>query len=113
MPRMEAESIWRILLLASLMVFPQLLGVLLYLRVTRFSKWIGRVLGVLVPAVSFFFLAPHFFFAGMREAAERGDLNCGMPAMAAAFMLLLGTGVHFLAALVVQLYLSKRQRMSV
>ena len=112
MPSMESDT-WRLLLLASLLVFPQLLGLLLYFRVTRFSKWIGRVLGVLVPAVSFFFLAPHFFFAGMREAAERGDLNCGMPAMAAAFMLLLGTGVHFLAALVVQVFLSRKHTPSV
>lgn len=109
---MDSGSEWRLVLLASLFIFPQLLGVLLCLRLTRFPKWIGRVLGVIVPALSFFFLAPYFFFAGMREAAERGELNCGMPAMAAAFMLLAGTGIHFLIALVVQAYLSKRQRMT-
>ena len=111
---MESKLIvWRSVLLASLFVFPQLLGILLFLRLSRFPRWIGRVLGFLVPALSFFFLAPYFFFAGIREAALRGDVNCGMPAMAAAFMLLLGTGLHLIIALVVQLYLSKRARMSV
>ena len=109
---MESNSIWRLLLLTSLFVIPQLLGVLLVLRLSRFPRWIGRVLGVLVPSVSFFFLAPHFFFAGMREAAARGELNCGMPAIAAAFMLLVGTGVHFVIALVIQVYMSKRTRLS-
>lgn len=111
---MESDSfVWRLLLLASLFVFPQLLGVLLCLRLSRFPRWIGRVLGVLVPALSFFFLAPHFFFAGLREAALKGELNCGMPAAVAAFMMLLGTGVHLVVALVVQVYLSKRHRMPV
>ena len=104
---MEHTFVWRLLLLASLFVFPQLLGILLSLRLSRFPRWIGRVLGVLVPALSFFFLAPHFFFAGIREAAAKGDLNCGMPAMAAAFMLLIGTGIHLLIALVIQLRLTR------
>ena len=95
---MENAFAWRLLLLASLFVFPQLLGVLFSLRLTRLPRWIGRALGIIVPALSFFFLAPHFFFAGMRE-----DEGCGMPAVAAAFMLLLGTGIHLLIALVIQL----------
>ena len=98
----NASFVWRLLLLASLFVFPQLLGILLCLRLTRFPRWIGRVLGVLVPALSFFFLAPHFFFAGLREGE-----GCGMPAVAAAFMLLLGTGIHLLIALVIQLRLTR------
>jgi hypothetical protein len=104
---MEYSFVWRLLLLASLFVFPQLLGVLLCLRLSRFPRWIGRVLGVVVPALSFFFLAPHFFFAGLREAALKGEVNCGMPAVAAAFMLLLGTGIHLLIAFVIQLRLTR------
>ena len=108
---MESKFVvWRLLLLTSLFVFPQLLGVLLSLRLSRLPRWIVRVLGVLVPALSFFFLAPHFFFAGIREAAARGDLTCGMPAVAAGFLLLPGTGIHLVIALVVQVLLSKRIR---
>ena len=102
--------VWRLLLLISLFVFPQLLGVLLCLRLSRYRRWLGSVLGVLVPALTFFFLAPHFFFAGIREAALKGDVNCGMPAMAAAFLFLVGTAVHVMLGLVVQVFLAKRTR---
>ena len=108
---MESKAfVWRLLLLTSLFVFPQLLGVLLCLRLSRLPRWIVRVLGIVIPALSFFFLAPHFFFAGIREAAARGELNCGMPAVAAGFLLLLGTGIHLVIAVVVQVFLSKRIR---
>lgn len=105
--------VWRILLLISLFVFPQLFGILLCLRLSRYRRWIGSVLGVLVPAVTFFFIAPHYFFAGVREAALKGPANCGMPAMAAAFLLVMGTGVHLILGLVVQVFLAKRNRISV
>lgn len=106
--------VWRLILFASLFIFPQLLGVLLCLRLARFPRWVGHVLGALVPAVSFFFIAPYFFFAGIREAALRGEpANCGMPAIAGAFLLLLGTAVQLVLALVVQVYLAKRTRVSV
>jgi hypothetical protein len=101
---------WGLLLLISTFVVPQLLGVLLHFRLIRFSKWLAFALGALTPAAAFFVLAPYFFFAGLREAASRGEvMNCGMPAMAAAFMVLLGTGVQVVVGLIVHVYLLRKQ----
>lgn len=103
-----ATIVWRLLLLISTFVFPQVLGVLLYFRVTRFPRWVAFTMGVLSPAALFFCLAPSFFFAGLREAQLRGEM-CGMPAVAAGFLFLMGTAAQVLVALVVQSYLFSRQ----
>lgn len=96
-------AVWTLVSLVSVFVLPQLLGVLLYFRLIRFSKWLAFALGVLAPGVLFFVLGPAFFFAGLREAAARGEvISCGMPAVAAGFMLLLGTGVQLIVAFFVQ-----------
>ena len=102
---MESLLVWRLLLLLSLFVFPQLLGVLLHLRLTRFSRWLACVLGIFGAALTFFYLSPIFFFAGLREAQLRGEVNCGMPALAATVMVLLGTGVQFFTAAAIHLWL--------
>lgn len=103
-------TLWESVSLLSTFVLPQLLGVLLYFRLIKFSKWLAFALGVLAPAVVFFFVAQSFFFAGLREAAERGEpMGCGMPGVAAGLILLLGTGASLLVALFVQLgFLVKR-----
>lgn len=102
--------IWELLLLLSVFVFPQLLGVLLHLRLRRFARWLACVLGIVGVVLTFFYLSSIFFFAGLREAQARGELNCGMPALAAAFMVLAGTGVQFCIATVVQLWLFRKGR---
>jgi len=94
----------RLLLLISTFVFPQLLGVLLYFRLTRFPRWIAFTLGVLTPPALFFFLAPSFFFDGLREAQLKGE-TCGMPAVAAGVLVLLGTVAQVFVSLIVQGYL--------
>ncbi len=101
--------VWRFFLLASLFLLPQLLGVLFVFRLSRFPGWLARVLAALTPAVLFFYLAQPFFFAGLREAQLKGEITCGMPAVAAGFMFLLGIAVHLLAGLTVQLFLFRRQ----
>lgn len=102
--------VWGLLLLISTFVVPQLLGVLLHFRLIRFSRWLAFTLGALTPAAMFFVLAPHFFFAGLREAASRGEIMpCGMPAVAAAFMVLSGTGAQVVVGLIVHVYLLFRQ----
>ena len=98
----------RLFLLISTFVFPQLLGVLLYFRLTRFPKWIAFILGVLTPPALFIFLAPSFFFDGLSEAQLKGE-RCGMPAAAAGFLLLLGTVAQAFVSLIVQGYLFSRQ----
>jgi hypothetical protein len=84
---------WGYVLLASVFVFPQLLGLLLFYRLGWAPGWIARTVSILAPAVIFFWLAPILFFAGIREAAATG-MTCGMPAVAAGMFLLLGTGVQ-------------------
>ena len=96
-------------MLISTFVLPQLLGVLLYFRLIRFSRWVAFTLGVLTPAALFFYLGPLFFFAGLREAQVKGEVTCGMPALAAAFFVLLGVAAQVFVALVVQLYILRRQ----
>lgn len=101
---------WRLLLLLSTFVLPQLLGVLLYFRLIRFSKWLAFGLGVLAPGFLFFYLAPPFFFADTHEAAVRGEVMCSMADVAASLVLLLGTALSFVVAFFIQLYLLIKRR---
>ena len=100
---------WRLLLLMSTFLFPQLVGVLLHFRLVRRSRWLACALGLLVPALLFFYLGPLLFFAGLREAQQNGEVTCGMPALAAALLVLAGTAAQVIVALPIQLYLFSRQ----
>lgn len=100
--------LWTLLLLFSTFALPQLLGVLLYFRLARWPRWLAFTLGISTPVILFFFLSQLFFFAGLREAAARGEVTCGLPAMAATFMVLAGTVVQIVVALTVQLWLFKK-----
>ena len=102
--------VWRLLFLLSLFVFPQLLGVLLYFRLARLPKWPARGLSLVGAGFAFFYLSPIFFFAGMREAQLRGEVICGLPVMAATFMVLIGTGFQLFIAAAIHLWLSRRVR---
>jgi hypothetical protein len=102
----------RLLSFISLLVFPQLLGVLVYFRLTRLPNWIAVTLAALTPPLVFFFLSPVFFFAGMREAQAKGELTCGMPAMAALMMVFTGSIAEFLGGLIVQSVLNAYRRRS-
>lgn len=95
---------WEFVLLASVFVFPHLLGILLYYRLSWAPGWIARTVAGLAPAVIFFWLAPILFFAGIREAAA-GGMNCGMPAVAAGIVLLLATGVQLVLGPFIQVVL--------
>ena len=101
----------RFLLLGSLLIFPQLLGILLYYRLGRAPRWIAAIAAALLPAIIFFWLAPIFFFAGIREAYARGEgRGCGMPAVAAGFLFLAGTAIQLLVGVFAQLVLSAERR---
>lgn len=107
---MESFSFaWRLLLLASTFVFPQLLGVLLYFRLRRVPRWLAVIAAAVAPAVLFLFLAPIFLFAGLREpsATARG---CGMPVFGAMLMLFAGTTIQLVAGMLMQAVLSARRR---
>lgn len=102
--------VWRLLLLLSLFVFTQWLGVLLYFRLARLPKWLARVLCVVGATFAFFYLSPMYFFAGMREARLRGEVTCGMPAAAAVIMVLFGTVFQLFIAAALHWWLSRRGR---
>ncbi|HEU4836515.1 MAG TPA: hypothetical protein VFS90_18940 [Pyrinomonadaceae bacterium] len=103
--------IWGWLTFFSVLIFPQLLGVLLYLRLSRLPRWLARVIAMLAPAVVFFFLSRQFFLAGLREAQLRGEVSgCGMPALAAGFIILLGTLLQLCIAPGVHLWFLRKPR---
>lgn len=90
---------WGYVLFASVVVFPHLLGILLYYRLRWAPGWIARTAASLAPAVIFFWLAPILFFAGIREAAARGEMSCGMPAVFVGMFVLFATGVQLVLGL--------------
>ena len=102
--------VWRLLLLLSLFVFTQLLGVLLYFRLARLPKWLASGICILGAAFAFFFLSPMFFFAPVNEAVHVSRASCGMPALAAAFMVLFGTGLQLFIGAAIHLWLFRRGR---
>jgi len=102
----------RLLSFISLLVFPQVLGVLLYFRLRRLPNWIAITVAALTPSLVFFFLSPLFFFAGFKEAQARGELTCGMPAMAALVMMFTGSIAELVGGIIVQSVVSVRRRRS-
>ena len=102
--------VWRFLLFGSILIFPQLLGILLYFRLRRAPRWIAAIAAALLPAIVFFWLAPIFLFAGIREAYARGEGGCGMPAVAAGIIFLALTAIQLFVGVSAQLVLSARRR---
>src|SRR5258705_5279014 len=98
-------AVWRLSLLVSIFAFPQLLGILLYFRLSRAPRWLAAIAATLAPGVFFFWLARQLLFAGLREAYARGEITCGMPALAALFFLFAGTIIQVFISLIVQLVL--------
>ena len=99
---------WRSLLFASIFAFPLLLGTLLYFRLSRAPRWLAVIAGTVAPAIIFFWLAPIFFFAGLREAYAYGE-TCGMPVFGAMLLVFTGTIIELMLGLVTQAALSARR----
>jgi hypothetical protein len=100
---------WRLLLLAVIFVFPQLLGLLLYFRLSRAPRWVAAIAAILAPCILFVFLAPIFFLPDAREAQARGE-GCGMPVFGAVIFLFVGTAGHLLLGLMIQVAVAARRR---
>ena len=101
--------VWRFLLLIGIFAFTQLLGILLYYRLSRAPRFVAVIAGILAPAVFFVLLAPIFLFAGIREASANGP-TCGMPALGAMLILFAGTTIQLVLGLITQVVLSARRR---
>ena len=103
-----SRQIWALLSLLSVIAIPQLLGVLLFFRLVRFSRWLAFIFGTLAPPLVFFFLVRLIVSAGFRAAEADGPDGCGMAAFAAAIMILMGTAIHLVSAFGVHLYLIRK-----
>ena len=101
--------VWRMLVLVTVFVFPHVLGILLYYRLHRAPRWVAVTVGILAPAIIFFWLAPFLFLAGIREATARGETGCGMPAVFIGFFLLAGTVIQLVLGLVTHAVLNRRK----
>lgn len=95
------STVWRLLLLVSLFVFPQLLGILLYLRLSPASRWLAAIAAVLAPGLMFFWFAPIFFFARLPEASAARP-SCGLPVLGTLVFLFIGTTIQLGLGLIIQ-----------
>ena len=100
---------WRFLLLASTFAFPQLLGILLYFRLSRAPRWLAAITGTLAPAVLFVLLAPILLFADYVKPPLRLR-RCGMPAFGAILFLYAGATIQLVLGVFTQLVLFARRR---
>ena len=100
---------WRFLVLISTFAFPQLLGILLYFRLSRAPRWVAAIAGTIAPAIIFFWLAPLLFFAGLREAYAHGE-RCGMPVFGAVILLFAGTIIQLVFGVFSQMILRVNRR---
>ena len=104
--------VWRLLVLAGALVFPQLLGILLYYKLSRVPRWVAAIAAALAPAIFFFWFTRMLMMADLREAYAHGE-RCGMPALAAAFLLLAGTTLQLFGGIFTQIILAARRRRKV
>ena len=104
------EDIWKFLLLGSVLIFPQLLGILLYFRLSRVPRWVAAIAAALAPAVFFFWFTRLLLIAEFHRANPGGRATCGMPALAAAFLLLAGTVVQLIGGVFTQSILAAARR---
>jgi hypothetical protein len=97
---------WRLFELISIFAFPLLLGILLYYRLRWAPRWLAVITASLAPAIFFFWLAPIYFFAGLRQAYASGKETCGMPALAATMLVFFGTAIELFLGLTTQAVLA-------
>ena len=95
---------WRLFLLATLIIFPQLLGILLFFRLRRAPRWFAAIVAALTPALVFFWLERIFMIAELTKLYASGE-NCGMPVMGAVLLLFTGTAFHVVLGFFVQMLL--------
>ena len=102
-------GVWRLLLLAGSLVFPQLLGILLYYKLSRVPRWVAAIAAALAPAIFFFWFTRMLMIANLREAYAHGE-RCGMPAVAAGILLLMGTTIELFGGIFTQIFLATKRR---
>jgi putative effector of murein hydrolase LrgA (UPF0299 family) len=106
------RTLWNLFQFLSVLIVPQLLGVLAYFRVRRFHL-LAHLVGFLIPPLLFFYLAGVIVISSAtREAQARGEEVCGTFTGMMMLAILFGAGLQAAFSLGVQLTLHARHRAS-
>src|SRR5215510_3601784 len=107
---MEALVIFgRLLIAASPLALPWLLGILVYFRLRRYHRFLAHTVAFLIPPLlTFYFLRMTFIQEMTRYYAETHS-GCGMPGLGAAIMLLGATAFQIFLSLLTQAFLYARR----
>ena len=100
------QIIWNLFLFFSILVVPQLLGVLVYFRIRKYHDFLAHLVGVLLPPIVFFYLSGGIFISSpAREAESQGERVCGtFVGMMVLFIFFL-TGIERVFSLIAQVIL--------
>ena len=101
-------AVWNFVSLASIIAFPQLVGVLLYYKLTWARRSVAAIIAALAPAVLFFLLARIILVARLRVAFPE-PRTCGGPVLAALFAMYVGTIIQMVLGVITQVVLSRRR----
>lgn len=104
------HTLWGYFQFLSVLVVPQLLGVLAYFRVRRFHLF-AHLVGFLLPPLLFLYLAGVIVLSSAaREAQSRGEEVCGTFTGMMTLAILFGTGLQAACSLGAQITLYGRHR---
>jgi len=104
------HTLWNLFQFFSVLLVPQLLGVLTYFRLKRFHL-LAHLVGFLVPPLLFLYLAGVIVLSSAtREAQSRGEEVCGTFAGMMMLAILFGTGLQAAFSLGTQITLHSRHR---
>src|SRR5262245_55074341 len=103
---MEAlYTTWSFLLLFGLLAFPQLFGVLLFIRVKRYQHFLAHLLGFVTPVLMSIFFCWMFFVYRYYQAHP--DERCGLPLLGGLFLILLSAGIQLVFGMFAQISLHR------
>ena len=104
------HTLWNYFQFLSVLIVPQLLGVLAYFRFRRFHL-LAHVAGFLIPPLLFVYLAGVIVISSAaREAQARGDEVCGTFTGMMLLAILFGAGLQAACSLGAQITLHARHR---
>lgn len=96
-----------LLKILSVLAFPQILGILAYLRIRRFHSLAAHLAGFLITTVLSFYFLQIMFFPPMAAQSPEG---CGMAVAALAILLLFFTGIQTIVSFITQIILYRRYK---
>ncbi|HST53841.1 MAG TPA: hypothetical protein VLJ61_17665 [Pyrinomonadaceae bacterium] len=107
------RTAWNLFLFLSLLVVPQMLGVLAYFRVKKYHNFLAHLVGFLIPPLSFFYLSAVILISSQtREAHSRGEEVCGTFTGIMFLFILFLTSLQTVFSLIAQLSLHISRRIA-